>query len=168
MIFSDTDITQALANGSIKIDPFDPSLLKAASYTLTLGEKLYKLKPVSFIDSRKDKPEYEEITMDENGYLLDPGAFIVGASRERITLSDSVAATISTRGSRAQQGLDAILSSSFAEPGSDNHMALEMHNAGNVPIKLFSGIGIAKIVFLPLQTPAMNRGKDKNFFTRQE
>lgn len=167
MILSDKDIRQAIADGRIGIDPFEEKNLKAGSCSLTLAAMAYRLKRVPFIDTRNAKPEYEEITIGEDGYLLEPGGFIVGATRERITLSSDVAAMVSTRGSRAQMGLDAICSSSFVEPGTNNRLALEMHNSGTVPLKLFPGISVVKIFFFPLSSGADAQGRALDFFKRQ-
>jgi deoxycytidine triphosphate deaminase len=46
MILSDADILQFIQSGNIRIDPFDPSALKGASYTLTLGARLKYPVPV--------------------------------------------------------------------------------------------------------------------------
>lgn len=166
MIFSDVDITKAIDSGDIGIDPFNKENLRAASYTLTLGTTLYSPQSVDFIDSRTDDHEYEEISLGEDGYLLEAGEFIISRTAEKITLSDKVAGFLATTGSRAQQGLDAILSSSFMEPGSDNHMACELHNVSKVPMRLFPGIRLVKAIFMPVQTPARSQGRGNDFFVR--
>ena len=166
MILSDVDIRKAMQEGDIVIDPFDERMLSRASYSLTLGTVLYRLKDKPFIDSRESTNEYDEITLTDEGYLLAPGAFIIGRTREHIKLSDQIGCFVSNTGSRAQQGLDAILSSSFAEPGSDNAMACELHNVSHIPIKLYPGVKIAKAIFIPLHTPAEQKGRESDFFNR--
>src|ERR1044072_3173344 len=113
MTLSDKDIHEYVGKGKIKIDPFDKERIRAGSYRLALGNKIYKLKTKTFPDPREEKQEYEEVIINNDGYLLQPNEFIVGSSQERLVLSDDVAALLSTRGPIAQLGLRVLLSSLF-------------------------------------------------------
>ena len=63
--------------------------------------------------------------MKEDGYILDPGEFVVGFTAEKLTLPQGIYCILGTRGSRAQLGLDVLQSSTLVEPGSDNQLALK-------------------------------------------
>lgn len=147
MVLSGKAILGAVKKGDILIEPFDEANLNPASYALTLADKLYRLKPASFLDARADSQEYDELFIGD-GHILEPGEFVIGFTREKITLSKHVCGFLSTRSSHAQMGLDALQSSFFVEPGSSNPMALEIKNGGNMPIQLFPGIKITKCIFL--------------------
>lgn len=149
MVLSGNAIRDALAKGDIIIEPFDEANLNQASYALTLADTLYTLKPAPFLDARGDGQEYDELFIGD-GHILEPGAFVIGFTRERIAFSKHVCAFLSTRSSHAQMGLDVLQSSFFIEPGSSNPMALEIRNGGSAPVKLFPGIKIAKCIFMPL------------------
>jgi dCTP deaminase len=150
MVLSGKAILGAVSRGDISIEPFDEANLNAGSYTLTLADKLYALKYAPFLDARLDSQEYDELFIGD-GHLLEPGEFVIGFTREKVTLSKYVCGFLSTRSSHAQIGLDVLESSFFIEPGSSNPMALEIKNNGNAPIQLFPGIKIAKCVFLTIQ-----------------
>ncbi len=168
MFLSDQDIQQALERGEIVISDFQEANMNPASYSLTLGPILYKLKQKEFLDSRINKQDYEEITVSpEKGYALQPGEFLIARSAEKITLATTIGGILATAGSRAQQGLDAIQSSTFMEPGSDNHMALELHNSTQMPILLFPGVRIVKAAFFRTQTASAYQGRHNDFFRRQ-
>lgn len=154
MILNKEKIKEAVKSKEIIIDPFDDDLLKSASYTFLLGNKMRKLKPVEFIDSRTKIQEFEEFEMGKDGYLLKPGEFIICHTKERLKLSDTIACFLSMKGSPAQIGLDALTCEMFCEPGSEGgwegKLMLETTNNGPYPIKLFLGIKIIKGIFVQL------------------
>lgn len=147
MVLSDNAIRGALAKGDIMIEPFDEANINQASYALTLADTLYTLKSAPFLDARGDNREYDELFIGD-GHILKPGGFVIGFTREKITLSKRISGFLSTRSSHAQMGLDVLQSSFFIEPGSSNPMALEIKNGGSAPIRLSSGIKIAKCIFM--------------------
>lgn len=156
MILSSSEIKKSLAAGEIAITPFDETLLKAASYTFTLGKGLRKLRlppaAVGFIDTRLDKQEFDEIEIGQDGYLLRPGEFVICHTEETFKLGNSVACFLSMRGARAQAGLDALQCEIFCEPGSEGgwkgRLMLEISNRGPYPVKLFPGTKIVKGIFI--------------------
>ncbi len=167
MLLSDKDIQESIASGRITVMPFDTANLRSGSYSLSLGPTLYKLKPVTRIDIRTSKQEFEEIPLTDEGYILEPGAFLVCKSKEHIRLSDDIAGILSTRGSRAQAGLSILLGSMFIEPGTDNPIALELHNVSGFPLQIFPHVPVVKIMFLPLSSLADQKGPGNDFFRRQ-
>lgn len=120
MVLSKTSIEEYIKEGKIKIEPFDVSNLKEASYTFTLQDSL----------------------------ALNPGEFAVALTKEKITISADICCFLSTRGSIAQQGIDALQSSTFVEPLSDNQLKLEIKNNSNSAIILEAGTKIVKGIFM--------------------
>lgn len=168
MILSDKDIQNYLDAGKIKIEPLETARFRSGSYRLALGAALYKLKAKPFLDSREDKQDYEEIEIGDEGYLLQPNEFVVGCSQERLVLGDDIAALLSTRGPIAQMGLSVLLSSNFVEPGTDNHIAFEIHNVSGMPIKLFNNLSLVKAIFVKLSSAADKKGRGNDFFLRHD
>ncbi len=145
------EIKKAVANGEIIVDPFDEANLKPASYSFTLGNKFKKLKKKEFLDSKVKEQEFEEFELGEDGYLLQPGEFIICHTAETLKLAKNIACFLAMRGAKGQMGLDALGGEIFCEPGSeggwDGKLMLEMTNKGPYPIKLFSGVTIVKAIF---------------------
>lgn len=151
MILSENAIKSAIQKGDMSIEPFDEKNLKSASYTFTLSPKILIPKKVSLIIINGEQ-EREEIIMGPDGFVLNPGDFVLGYTAERLSLKNKYACFLGTRGSCAQSGLSVLLSSSFAEPDTDNAIILEIHNASNSPIKLESGTKIVKGVFMEVMS----------------
>lgn len=123
MILSAKSIEEAVTERSIKIEPFNRELLKEASYTFTLQDEM----------------------------VLQSGEFKVGLTKEKITLGLNICCQLSTRGSVAQMGVDALQSSIFVEPGSDNQLKLEIKNNSLLPVTLPAGLPIVKGIFLEVK-----------------
>lgn len=150
MILSSQAIQAAVQNKDLAIIPFDEKNLKSASYTFTLAAKLLIPKQVDLIVINGAQ-EREETVMGPDGFILQPGDFVLGFTAEHLALKNNYACLLATRGSCAQAGLSVLLSSSFAEPDTDNPIILEIHNAGKSPIKLEAGMKIVKGIFVRVE-----------------
>jgi deoxycytidine triphosphate deaminase len=132
-------IQNAVSLGELIISPFTEQNLKPASYTLTLGEILV------VADTR------EEVRIEGGGYRLQPGSFILGKSQEHLNLNGKFLCLLGTRGSIAQLGVDAVQSSSIAEPDTDAKLTLEIVNHGPKEVLLTAGMPIVKAIFCQLK-----------------
>jgi len=88
--------------------------------------------------------------MGPDGYVLNPGDFLLGFTAEHLDLKGKFACFLGARGSCAQAGLSVLLSSDFAEPDTDNPIILEIGNAGRCPIRINTGLRIVKGIFVPV------------------
>lgn len=150
MILSSSSIQAAVQKGDLGIAPFDEKNLKGASYTFTLADKLLIPKKSELL-TVSSECEREEMTIGSDGYVLQPGDFVLGFTKEHIALNNKFACFLGTRGSCAQIGLNVLLGSDFAEPDTDNNIILEIHNAGNSSIKLEAGMMIVKGIFARIE-----------------
>ncbi len=139
-----------VTGGEIGIVPFQATNIRPASYVFTLGTKLRIPKTVSVV-SVETGIAYDEVEIPADGYILQPNQFVLGFTREALTLNGKFACLLNARASCAQVGLDTLLSSTLAEPDTDGIMIIEMHNASASPILLTPGMGIAKGVFYRLE-----------------
>ena len=149
MILSRQKILDAVENNQIGIVPFVKENLKEASYTFTLGNKLKKLRASKELDSRTD-PNFDEVELSSEGYLLMPQEHILGATAESLSLKGRYACMLSTRATIAQMGLDVSQSSFYCEPDTDSVITLEISNSSGIPIRLYLGIKIVKGIFTPV------------------
>jgi len=155
MFLSDIDIQKAIKNNEIQIQPFNPKMLKGGSYTFTLNNKIFIPKKQDLIDSRDINAELETQEIDENGYILNPGDFILAQTKETVSISTKLACILDARTSLARIGRNALQGSTFIEPGqSKSHEILEISNIGNSPIKIYPDMKIVKGIFVLLKTPA--------------
>ena len=123
MILSTESIQKYIDEGKIKIEPFDSTCLKEASYTLKLHDTL-------------------DVASQE---------FVNGMSIEKITLSPMVAAFVSTKSSIARKGIDVAQSSSFCSPETDNQITFEIVNHSKETIHLDKDEKIAKLIFMEVK-----------------
>ena len=138
-----------MADGNIVISPFDEANLKEADYAFTLGETL-RTPGNGPIDIREESLDFGEFHIPKEGYVLEPGQFVVGVTAEKITLDMTVGCLLAARSDIAQAGVDPIQSSSWVAPGSDNYLVLEIKNNGSNPVRLFSAVKMVKGIFIPI------------------
>jgi dCTP deaminase len=155
MILSDIDIKKYIASGDIKIEPFDPDMLKPASYTFTLGPILMKPQSTGVVNALSENVKYQQITIPKNGYIINPGEFLLGEITEQLSISRKLACFHDARSTLTRIGLVVLQGSVLIQPGQANsHETLEITNISRHPIKVFAGMPIVKGIFMLLNTPS--------------
>jgi dCTP deaminase len=92
-VLSDRDILAALAAGEIAIAPFDAVDVQPASVDLHLDGtfRVFRNNRYGFIDPRVEQPDLTEVERVADGeqFMLHPGEFVLGQTREKISLGCS-------------------------------------------------------------------------------
>lgn len=148
----------------IGIEPYVPAHLNPASYDLTLSPHLRVEIPLAWtwpehiIDVANVKPGYTQAhEMEAEGYVLPPGAFVLGATNEVVDLPDTLAARVEGKSSLGRLGLAVHITAGFIDPGFTGSITLEIANLMNRPIRLRPGMRIAQIAFTPMHSaPAVS------------
>jgi dCTP deaminase len=149
VIGSSWAICDLMARKALRIEPFDPSLLKGASYTLRIGGSVRLPRSTcGVLDTRSAPPEFDEIQFGDEGYVIEPAQFLIATSLEFVELGPNIACILSGRGSCARLGLNVLQSSSFAEPVTRQHLDFEISNASATPVRIWAGMPAVKAVFL--------------------
>ena len=161
MILSDLDIKTAINNGKIKITP-KPNLaiqLGTCSLDLRLSKdfKIFEYNKSAFIDV-SDKKTFEGITKDHKlaknePFVLHPDQFVLGATVEKITMPNDIAARIDGRSRLGRLGLVIHSTAGHIDPGFSGRITLEITNIGKLPIILHEGLCVCQLVFETLTTP---------------
>jgi dCTP deaminase len=107
MILSDADIARRLDEGDLVVEPLDdPALqIQPASVDLRLGRTFLEFQhaniPCIHPESEQETEEYvEETTVPEGGeYVLHPGDFVLGTTRERVEIPADLIAHVEGRSS---------------------------------------------------------------------
>ena len=99
------------------------------------------------------------ICRPELGYILKPGALVLGITKETVTLPGNVCGWINSRSRFARIGLMSHIAAPFISPGVSNKQVLEIFNAGNHPINLVPGVKICHLVLQECKGSAMYKGK---------
>ncbi|ERG65198.1 MULTISPECIES: dCTP deaminase [Agrococcus] len=158
MLLSDRDIRARLASGDLGLDPLDLQMVQPSSVDVRLDRafRLFDNHKYPFIDPAEDQPELTrlvEVGPDEP-FILHPGEFVLGATYERVTLPDDVAARLEGKSSLGRLGLLTHSTAGFIDPGFSGHVTLELSNVSTLPIKLWPGMKIGQVCYFQLSSPA--------------
>lgn len=158
MILSDIDIRKELASGRIEIDPFDEACVQPSSVDLHVDSqfRVFKNSRYPYIDVRKPMPDLTELVevKGDEPFILHPGEFVLGSTRERIRLPDDLVSRVEGKSSLGRLGLLIHSTAGFIDPAWDGHITLELSNVNNIPITLYPGMRVGQLSFFPLSSPA--------------
>jgi len=127
MILSDKDIKKRLLDGSVKMESDIPyeEMLKNGFGELTRT-----------IEVEDDKPFY-----------VQPGEFILGVTREKITVPNDLVVRVEGRSSLGRLGIVVHSTAGFVDPGFSGTITLEISNLNRLPIALYPGMRIGQFAF---------------------
>ena len=177
MMLSDQDIEKALEKGDIVIEPYDEASLGPCSIDLTLDciFRVYDPGPPVDIKSEMDVARGTRLidTMGEPFMIL-PGQFILGQTRESIAISPQYAALLEGRSSVARLGI-IVHAAGLVNPGTGvskpGRLTLEIYCENLAPVLLYPGMRIVQIMFVPLSSPARtgyDKCEDSKYVGQQE
>lgn len=97
----------------------------------------------------------ENITLDENGYELLPGEFILASTQEKVNVPADLVARVEGKSSWARRGILVHVSAGYIDPGFQGNVTLEIANLHSTKSAiLHPGDRIAQIAFEDLDRPA--------------
>lgn len=142
MILTGNKINEEVKNGKIIIEPFYAERLTTNSYDLTLGDTL-----IAYTDEVLDpkvKPNTREITIPDEGYVMERGSFLLGHSNENVG-SEHYVPIIHAKSSIARLGLFIHITSGLFDIGCICDATFHLY--ATMPIRLYKGMPIAQITF---------------------
>ena len=142
MILSGKKIAEEVQKGNIRIEPFNNKNVGHNSYDLTLHNQLLIYKE-DILDMKK-KNETKEITIPEEGLLLEPGQLYLGRTVER-TGSNAFVPMIEGRSSVGRLGLCIHVTAGFGDIGFNGTWTLEIFCLK--PIRIYPGVRIGQLYF---------------------
>jgi dCTP deaminase len=89
------EITKALKDGLIRIEPLDKSQIGPGSIDLTLGNDFRTFRKQTKLYHVKNHSDFQDITravhVKDGGYIvIRPGEMVLGITKEKITLADNI------------------------------------------------------------------------------
>ena len=157
MVLSDRDIRAAIASGRIGIDPFDPSCVQPASLDIRLDHRfrVFRSHRKAFIDLAGPLDDLTELVeVKDTPFILHPGEFVLGSTRERIRLADDLVSRVEGKSSLGRLGLLIHSTAGFIDPAWDGCITLELSNVNTLPITLYPGMRVGQLSFFELTSPA--------------
>jgi dCTP deaminase len=160
MILSDRTIREELDAGRIQIDPFDPACIQPSSVDLHVDSqfRVFANSRYPYIDVKNRMPDLTDLVEVAEGepFILHPGEFVLGSTRERVRIPDDMVARLEGKSSLGRLGLLIHSTAGYVDPGWDGYLTLELSNVANLPITIYPGMKIGQISFFRLSTPAEN------------
>ena len=158
MLLSDRDIRAEIDSGRVRLEPYDEALVQPSSIDVRLDKyfRLFDNHKYPFIDPALDQPDLTrliEVERDEP-FILHPGEFVLGSTFEVVTMPDDLAARLEGKSSLGRLGLLTHSTAGFVDPGFSGHVTLELSNVATLPVKLWPGMKIGQVSFMPLDAPA--------------
>lgn len=171
MLLSYHELRELIQSGVIDADPEN---INGASIDLTLANQvLVETDSLPKFISLKDKqtPRMEIVEIQEYGFPLMPGDFILASTQETFHLPNDIAAEFKLKSSVARAGLNHCLAG-FADPGWNNaRLTLELKNELKYHTLLLKpGIKIGQMIFyrvkpVPEQHSYAIKGRYNNTIT---
>jgi len=160
VVLSDKTIREELDAKRIVIDPLEQGSIQPSSVDLHVDRffRLFRNHSMRVIDVREDLEDLTELVEVPAGeaLILHPGEFVLGSTRERVTLPDDLVARLEGKSSLGRLGLLIHSTAGFVDAGWDGHLTLELSNVANLPITVYPGMKIGQISFLRMSTAAEN------------
>ncbi len=155
-VLSDRDIAASMAAGRIKILPYEECDLQPSSVDLHLDRqfRVFRNNRYPFIDVRSPQPDLTELlsVTDDEPFILHPGEFVLGQTREWVELPDDLVARLEGKSSLGRLGLLIHSTAGYVDPGWKGNLTLELSNVAKLPIALYFGMKIGQISFLTMSS----------------
>jgi dCTP deaminase len=157
VVLSDHSILHQVAEGRIRVEPFDPADVQPSSIDLHLGSdfQVFRNSRYPYIDPAREQAGLTERVdaSPEEPFVLHPGEFVLGTTVEHITLPDDIVARLEGKSSLGRLGLLIHSTAGYIDPGWSGRLTLELSNVANLPIVLTPGMKVGQISFSQMTTP---------------
>jgi dCTP deaminase len=158
MLLSDRDITAAIAEGRLGIEPYDAGLVQPSSIDVRLDRyfRVFNNARYTHIDPAQQQDDLTTLVEPDGDepFVLHPGEFVLGSTLEVVSVPDDLAARLEGKSSLGRLGLLTHSTAGFVDPGFSGHITLELSNVANLPITIYPGMKIGQISFFRLSTAA--------------
>lgn len=155
MILSDKEIRAYSKNQVLPlISPFVEEQLQGASYDISMSGNMVVLKSAGkTIDPMRDDDlscMYERISVEDNGYLLSPGEYVLVELAETVNIPEKMVAHIRPRTRFTRSGI--LIADQHCNPTYSGVLSIGLFNAGVNTFLLQPKLRIAQMVFEEIES----------------
>lgn len=148
MILSDYDIRTYQERGALEISPYSRNQINPASYDVRLGETIRTFPPSNEpLDLRDLTPHTKVSVIPDEGWVLEPGDFLLGTTEERVYIPEDMVCMVNGKSSLGRLGILVHATAGYVDPGFEGEITLEISNLLPRPVILYKGMRIAQLVF---------------------
>lgn len=150
-VLARSEILKEIRARRVKIEPFRPSCVRAASIDLHLANVFriflspHKSIPVTDLTDFKRATKGIRVSRG-SGIQLSPGETVLGITEEKVTLPDNICGWLEGRSRFSRVGLLVHISASFVQPGIANNQVLELSNFGPSPLEIFPHTAVCQLI----------------------
>ena len=87
-------------------------------------------------------------------FVLHPGDFVLGTTKERVEIPDDILAHVEGRSSLGRLAIVVHATAGIVDPGYEGQITLELSNLGTAPVALEPDMRISQLTFTKLLSPA--------------
>jgi dCTP deaminase len=145
MILSDKRIMEEMEKGTIKIIPYDRSVLGSNSYDVHLGPVLATYRE-HILDAKKHN-EIEYFEIPEEGFVLYPHIFYLGVTAEYTETHEHVP-FLEGKSSTGRLGIDIHATAGKGDVGFCGNWTLEI--SVKQPVRIYKGMPIGQLIYFPV------------------
>jgi dCTP deaminase len=160
MMLSDRSLREALAAGTIEVEPLGDNAIQPSSIDLRLARqfRIFRNHTRGIIDVKEDLSDLTELVeMDQDEpFILHPGEFVLGSTLERVKVPIDLVARIEGKSSLGRLGLLIHSTAGFVDAGWNGQLTLELSNVASLPITLYPSMKIGQMSFMQMTTEADN------------
>lgn len=138
--------------------PYTMKQLNPNSYDVTLQDTLIVYTGDGYADGNDHTLHdvHTQTVKIGDHYMLQPGQFVLGATRETISLPDNMMARFDGKSSLGRLGLCTHVTAGFIDAGFIGTITVELKNENSFPIMLKAGMRIGQVSFEYLNGNAVN------------
>ncbi|MBL7051675.1 MAG: dCTP deaminase [Nanoarchaeota archaeon] len=162
MVLTKAVIKREIKDRNIKVKPYKSKYLGDASLDICLGDEFWVFGENKNI-TLNDKTDFKKYTkkIKANSITLMPGAFVLGMSKEKISLPSNICGFLSGRSRFARMGIVVHATAFVVHPGVSNRQMFEIKNMSNNTLTLKKGLRIAQLVFMRTEGQSKYKGRYK-------
>jgi dCTP deaminase len=146
MILSDKLILQEIEQGTIIIEPFDPTCLGTNSYDIHLGKYLATYR--NRVLDAKLHNEIDHFEIPKDGFLLQPNTLYLGVTVE-YTETHRHVPFLEGKSSTGRLGIDIHATAGKGDVGFCNTWTLEI--SVTQPVKVYPGMPIGQLIYFVVE-----------------
>lgn len=163
MILSDIDIANRLDDGDLVIDPLSDETwqIQPASVDLRLSNEFLVFNTPETPIIRPGETDLDDcvdevIIDDEDEFVIHPGDFVLGQTKEWIEIPRDLIGSLQGRSSIGRLAVIVHATAGIIDPGYKGQITLELSNLGRAPVVVKPNMRMGQIMFTELKTPCEN------------
>lgn len=158
MILTGEEIKKQIQDDKIKVEPYEEAMVTTNALDVRLGTTLIRY--TSDVLDPKKEPKYVTFEIPEEGYVLQKGDFVLGATVEKVG-SDFFVPKLHGKSGTARKGLFVNVTADLINPGAHGTVTLQLY--ATLPVRLYPNMPIAQITFwVPQGEVELYKGRYQN------